>query len=161
MPIRAVLTVCALACLWTPRGHSQQMPNPYGLPVSLENAQKVAAASLMEAKKNNWTMAIAIVDPNGTLIYFEKMENTQNGSADVAIDKARSAALFKRPTKAFEDLIANGGDGMRYLRMRAAIPIEGGIPLVIEGKIVGGIGVSGGKSGQDVTCAQVGADVLK
>jgi glc operon protein GlcG len=140
---------------------SQQMPNPYGLPIPLERARKVADAASAEAKKNNWTMAIAIVDPNGTLVYYEKMDNTQNGSADVAIDKARSAALFKRPTKAFEDLIANGGDGLRYLRMRAAIPIEGGIPLVIDGKIVGGIGVSGGRSGEDVSCAQAGVEALK
>jgi glc operon protein GlcG len=142
-------------------GHAQQLPNPYGLPVSLENARKAANAAIGEARKNNWTMAIAIVDPNGTLIYYEKMDNTQNGSADVAIDKARSAALFKRPTKAFEDLIAGGGDGLRYLRMRAVIPIEGGIPIVTDGKIVGGVGVSGGKSGQDVGCAQIAVDALK
>ena len=118
-------------------GHAQQLPNPYGLPVSLENARKAANAAIGEARKNNWTMAIAIVDPNGTLVYYEKMDNTQNGSADVAIDKARSAALFKRPTKAFEDLIAGGGDGLRYLRMRAVIPIEGGIPIVTDGKLLG------------------------
>ena len=140
---------------------AQQMPNPYGLPISLENARKVADAASAAAKKSNWTIAVAIVDPSGTLIYYEKIDNTQNGSADVAIDKARSAALFKRPTKAFEDLIANGGDGLRYLRMRAVIPIEGGIPLVMEGKIVGGIGVSGGKSGQDVICAQAGVEALQ
>src|SRR6266436_3437339 len=76
-----------------------QMPNPYGLPISLENAKKAAAPGLAEAAKNNWRVAVAIVDPAGTLIYFEKMDNTQLGSAEVAIDKARTAALFKRPTK--------------------------------------------------------------
>lgn len=157
----ALAWACMLCSLSGSCVQAQQMPNPYGLPISLEMARKVADAASVEAKKNSWTMAIAIVDPNGTLIYYEKMDNTQNGSADVAIDKARSAALFKRPTKAFEDLIASGGDGLRYLRMRAAVPIEGGIPLVIDGKIVGGIGVSGGKSGQDVTCAQAGVEALK
>lgn len=157
----ALVGACMLLSMAASHARAQQMPNPYGLPVSLENARKAADAALAEAKKNRWTVAVAVVDPNGTLIYYEKMDNTQNGSADVAIDKARSAALFKRPTKAFEDLIANGGDGIRYLRMRAVIPIEGGIPLVIDGKIVGGIGVSGGRSGQDVACAQAGMEVLK
>jgi uncharacterized protein GlcG (DUF336 family) len=140
---------------------AQQMPNPYGLPIAIATAHKVGAAAVAEAAKNGWTIAVAIVDPNGTLIYYEKMDNTQNGSADVSIDKARSAALFKRPTKAFEDLIAGGGDGIRYMRMRGVMPIEGGIPIVIDGNIVGGIGVSGGRSGQDVSCAQAGIDALK
>ena len=141
--------------------YAQQMPNPYGAPVSLDFAKKIVAAATAEAAKNGWTMAVAIVDPNGTLIDFEKMDNTQNGSAEVAISKARSAALFKRPTRAFEDLIAQGGDGLRYLKMEGAIPIEGGIPLVMGGKIVGAIGVSGGTSGQDVQCAQLGVSALK
>src|SRR5512136_589809 len=90
-----------------------QMPNPYGPAISLENARKAAAPALAEAAKNNWTMAVAIVGPAGTLVYYEKMDNTQLGSAEVAIDKARSAALFKRPTKAFQDAVAAGGDGLR------------------------------------------------
>jgi glc operon protein GlcG len=148
-----------LLCVIT--AYPQQMPNPYGLPISLDNAKKAVEVAIAEARKNNWTMAIAVVDPNGTLVYYEKMDNTQNGSADVSISKARSASLFKRPTRAFEDLIAQGGDGLRYLRMEGAIPIEGGIPIVIGGKIVGAIGVSGGKSAQDVQCAQLGVDALK
>jgi glc operon protein GlcG len=137
-----------------------QLPIPYGAPVSLDNAKKAAAAAAAEAAKNGWTMVVAIVDPDGTLVYYEKMDNTQNASAVVAIDKARSAALFKRPTRAFEDLLAQPG-GDRYLKMEGAIPIEGGIPLVMGGKIVGAIGVSGGKSAQDAQCAQMGANVLK
>jgi uncharacterized protein GlcG (DUF336 family) len=89
------------------------------------------------------------------------MDNTQLGSAEVAIDKARSAALFKRPTKAFQDALAAGGDGLRILGLKGAVPIEGGIPLVMEGKIVGAIGVSGGTSAQDGQCAKAGADTLK
>ena len=138
-----------------------QMPNPYGMPISLENAKKAAAPALAEAAKNNWNMAVAIVDPGGNLVYYEKMDNTQLGSANVAIDKARTAALFKRPTKALQDALAAGGDGLRILKIQGATPVEGGIPLVMDGKIVGAIGVSGASSAQDAQCAKAGADALK
>ncbi len=138
-----------------------QMPNPYGLPISLENARKVAAPALAEAAKNNWTVAVAIVGPAGTLVYYEKMDNTQIGSAEVAIDKARTAALFKRPTKAFQDAVAAGGDGLRVLSLKGVVAVEGGIPLVMDGKIVGAIGVSGATSAQDAQCAKAGADTMK
>jgi glc operon protein GlcG len=129
---------------------------PYGPTVTSELAKKVAEPALVEARKNGWTMAVAIVDPAGTLVYFERMDGTQNGSSPVAIDKARSAALFKRPTKAFQDALAGGGDGLRVLRLEGAVPVEGGFPIVVEGKIVGAIGVSGGTSAQDSQCAQAG-----
>ncbi|HZS25704.1 MAG TPA: heme-binding protein [Candidatus Angelobacter sp.] len=135
-------------------------PN-YGMPVSLENAKKAAAAALAEAVKNHWNMAVAVVDPNGTLVYYEKMDNTQNASANVAIDKARSAALYKRPTKALQDALASGGAGLRVMSLRDAIPVEGGVPLVSEGKIIGAIGVSGANSDQDGQCATAGAATLK
>jgi len=134
------------------------MPNPYGAPISLDNAKKAAAAGLAEARKNSWTMAVAIVDPNGTLVYYEKTDNTQIASAQLAINKARSAAIYKRPTKAFQDALAKGGDGMRILGLEGAVPVEGGVPIVIEGKIVGAIGMSGATSAQDAQCAQIGAD---
>jgi len=137
------------------------MPNPYGPPISLENAKKAAAPALAEAAKNNWNVAVAIVDPAGNLIYYEKMDNTQLGSANVAIDKARSAALFKRPTKAFQDALAAGGDSVRLLRIQGVVPVEGGIPLVADGKIVGAIGVSGVTSAQDNQCAKAGAETVK
>src|SRR5216110_723990 len=138
-----------------------QMPNPYGAPISLENAKKAAAPALAEAEKNNWNVAVAIVDASGNLVYYEKMDNTQLGSANVAIDKARSAALFKRPTKALQDALAAGGDGWRILRVQGAVPVEGGIPLVMDGRIVGAIGVSGATSAQDAQCAKAGADAIK
>jgi glc operon protein GlcG len=138
-----------------------QMPNPYGLSITLENAKKAAVPALAEATKNNWSVAVAIVDPAGNLVYYEKMDNTQLGSANVAIDKARSAALFKRPTKAFQDALAAGGDGLRLLRLQGATPIEGGFPIVSDGKIVGAIGVSGATSAQDAQCAKAGADSFK
>jgi len=137
-----------------------QMSSPYGPAISLENAKKAAAPALAEAAKNNWTMAVAIVGPAGTLVYYEKMDNTQLGSAEVAIDKARTAALFKRPTKAFQDALAAGGDGLRVLGLKGVTPVEGGIPLVMDGKVVGAIGVSGGTSAQDGQCAKAGADAL-
>jgi len=138
-----------------------QMPNPYGASVSLENAKKAAAPALAEAEKNHWNMAVAIVDTGGNLIYYEKMDNTQLGSANVAIEKARTAALFKRPSKALQDALAAGGDGLRVLSLKGVTAVEGGIPLVMDGKIVGAIGVSGGTSAQDGQCAKAGADVLK
>jgi glc operon protein GlcG len=138
-----------------------QMPNPYGAPISLENAKKAAVPALAEAEKNHWSMAVAVVDPSGNLVYYEKMDNTQLGSANVAIDKARSAALYKRPTKAFQDAVAAGGDGLRILRLQGAVPLDGGVPLLMDGKIVGAIGVSGGSSAQDGQCAKTGADALK
>ena len=116
---------------------------------------------MAEAAKNNWTVAVAIVDPGGNLVFYEKMDNTQIGSAKVAIDKARSAALFKRPTRALQDGLAAGGEGLRILRVQGAVPVEGGIPLVIDGKIVGAIGVSGATSAQDAQCAKAGADTVK
>jgi glc operon protein GlcG len=157
--MRSVATV--ISALGAMASAVAQMPNPYGLPISLENAKKAAAPALAEAAKNNWTVAVAIVDPGGNLVYYEKMDNTQLGSANVAIDKARSAALFKRPTKAFQDALAAGGDAVRILRLQGAVPVEGGIPLVLDGKIVGAIGVSGATSAQDAQCARAGADMVK
>jgi len=151
----------AVFALWALATALAQMPNPYGLPISLENARKAAAPALAEAVKNNWNVAVAIVDPAGNLVYYEKMDNTQLGSANVAIDKARSATLFKRPTKAFQDALAAGGDSVRILRLQGAVPVEGGIPLVADGKIVGAIGVSGATSAQDAQCAKAGADTVK
>jgi uncharacterized protein GlcG (DUF336 family) len=137
------------------------MTNPYGAPITLENAKKAAAPALAEARTQGWTMAVAIVDPAGTLVYYEKMDDTQLGSARVAIAKARSAALFKRPTKEFQDTLAGGAEGLRVLRIEGAVPVEGGVPLVIDGKIAGAIGLSGGTSAQDGQCARAGADALR
>ena len=138
---------------------AQKLPNPYGLPVSVENAKKAAAAAIAEARKNNWSMVVAVVDPNGDLIYYEKMDNTQLGSSQVAINKARSAARFKRPTKSFEDTLQSGG--LRLLAVEGAVAVAGGVPIVMEGKIVGAIGVSGETSDNDNQCATAGSVALK
>jgi len=161
-PRSVVRTIAALLFVPCVLGSAlAQMPNPYGLSISLENAKKATMPALAEAAKNNWAMAVAIVDPAGDLVYYEKMDNTQLGSANVAIDKARSAALFKRPTKAFQDALSAGGEGLRILGLQGATPVEGGIPLVSDGKIVGAIGVSGGTSAQDGQCAKASADIFK
>jgi len=138
-----------------------QMPNPYGAPINLEAAKKITASAIAEARKNNWTMAVAITDIAGDLVYLEKMDGTQTGSVRVAIGKARSAVLFKRPTKVWEDVVASGGAGVRILGLEGAVPIEGGLPLLMDGKIVGAIGVSGGTAQQDGMAAKAGADTSK
>src|SRR6185503_6495750 len=133
----------------------------YGPNINVETAKKLAAPAIAEARKNNWNMAIAIVDTAGDLVYFEKMDDTQVGSVQIAQSKARSAARFKRATKVFQDGLAAGGVGLRLLALEGAVPVEGGIPLVSGGKIVGAIGASGGTSEQDGVVAQAGASALK
>src|SRR6185503_14238650 len=108
-------------------------PQQYGFPIGLAAAKKVAAPALAEAQKNNWAMAVAIVDIAGDLVYFEKMDATQAGSVTVSIDKAQSAARFKRPTKAFQEMLTGGGDGLRVFRIEGAVPVEGGVPIVVDG----------------------------
>ena len=139
----------------------QQGPLPYGAPISLETAKKMVAASVAEARKNHWGMAVAIADPAGQLVAFERIDDTQTGSINVAIGKARSAAQFRRPTKVFQDLLAKGDNFIYLLGLEGAVPVQGGIPIVIGGKIVGAIGVSGGSGEQDSVVAQAGIDSLK
>jgi glc operon protein GlcG len=157
----AVKSLAGLLFAFAALNLAAQIPNPYGLPISLENAKKAAVPALAEARKNNWTMAVAIVDTAGNLVYFEKLDGTQTGSVNVSIDKARSAALFKRPTKVFFDQLAAGGEGLRLLKVQGAVPLDGGVPLLLEGKIIGAIGVSGGTSAQDGQAAKAGAEGFK
>ena len=132
----------------------------YGSPISTEQAKKVVAAALAEARANNWTMAAAIVDPGGILVYFEKIDDTQHASPRLAIDKARSAALFKRPTKTFQDSVEKGGIGLRVMTLRGAMPVDGGVPLLVDGKIVGALGISGGTAEQDGQCCKAATDAM-
>ena len=134
---------------------------PYGLAISTDIAKSAAAAAIAEARRRGWTMAIAIVDPGGYLVYFEKMQDTQTGSVDLAIEKARTSALFRRPTKLFQDAVAAGGDGLCVLRLTGTIPNEGGVPIVADGKVIGTIGVSGGSVDQDGHVARAGAATVK
>ena len=154
------LSLLGMFAVGTSAAGAQASPMPYGAPVSIDAAKRATAAAMAVARENNWTIAVAIVDPGGILVYFERMDATPNGSSAVAADKARSAALFKRPTKSFHDALAAGGEGLRLLRLEGAVPIDGGIPLVIDGKIVGAIGVSGATSAQDGQAAQAGVDAV-
>lgn len=126
---------------------------------SLEDAKKIGAAAAAEAKKNKWNMAIAIVDDGGHLVYFERIDETQFGSVDVAIGKAWTAVAFKRPTKALEDAL--NANQPAILSFPNTLPREGGLPILQDGKVVGGIGVSGGTSSQDAQVAKAGADAYK
>jgi glc operon protein GlcG len=126
--------------------------------LTLDVAKQMAVAAEAEAVQNSWPVAIAIVDPAGQLIYFQKIDGTQIGSVEVGIAKARCAALFKRPSKAFADVVTGGNVGM--MSLPGAIPVEGGVPLLVDGEIVGAIGVSGVMSHQDGAVAQAGVDAL-
>lgn len=133
---------------------------PYGAPIALADARKVLAAAQAEAQKNNWQVAISIVDTGGHLVAFERMDTTQFGSVEVAHAKAKTAAAFRRATKSFQDNVAAGGEGLRMLGLPGATPIEGGVLLIHEGKIIGAIGVSGVTSAQDGQIARAGAAAL-
>jgi glc operon protein GlcG len=159
---RHLLTLVLFAAASFPRvAAAQGQPTMYGPSIVAEQAKTIAAAAVAEAKKNQWTMAIAIVDTAGDLVYFERMDHTQVGSVDVAIAKARAAARFKRPTKAFQDALAAGGEGWRILSLDGAVAVEGGLPLMSGGRIVGAVGASGGTSQQDGVTAAAGAATLK
>ncbi len=151
-------TVAAVLLVFAFGASAQQMPNPYGPPVNLETAKKIVAGAAAEAAKNNWKMAFAVTDPAGHLVYFEKMDNTQTASIQVAIAKSRSAAIYKRPTKTIQDAVSGGNPAM--MGLKGAIPSEGGLPIVIDGKIIGAIGASGGTSQQDGVAAKAGLDGL-
>lgn len=150
------ILLASLLCL--PITAFSQTPT-YGAPISLETAKKIAAASAVEAKKNNFTMVIAIVDSSSSLTYLEKIDGTQLGSIDVAIGKARTSNNFKRPTKALEDAVAGGRNSL--ITLPNVVLIEGGLPIIVDGKIVGAIGVSGGNSQQDAQVAAAGLAVLE
>lgn len=148
--------ICALIT-FTGAAWAQQAS--YGPAVNLETAKKVAASAALEAKKNNFKMAIAIVDNHGFPIYFEMSDDTQTGSANIAIQKARTAAMFRRSTKALEDGVAGGRNAL--LSIPDVVMLEGGEVLIVDGKVVGAIGVSGGSSAQDGQVARAGTAVIK
>jgi glc operon protein GlcG len=133
---------------------------PYGTPLDIAAAKKAMAAAEAEATKNNWGVAIAIVDSGANLVMLERLDNAQLSSVRIAEQKARTAAEFRRPTKVFEDAVAGGGIGLRVLTFGASVA-EGGVPIVSGGKVIGAIGVSGVQSHQDAQVAQAGADALR
>jgi glc operon protein GlcG len=126
----------------------------YGPAVNAAQAKKIAASVLAECQKNSWNVAVAVVDNHGFLVYFERMDNTQTGSLDIAVGKARSAATYRRPTRAFMDVINKGGHATATLPGVFASP--GGLPIMVDGKVTGGVGVSGVTGDQDEQCAKAG-----
>ncbi len=134
-------------------------PTPYGMPIGLSAARQALAAAEAEALKEGWPVAIAVVDPSGFLVAFARLDNTQLGSVEVAIEKARTSALYRRTTKELEDRLVQGGANLKVLRL-PGLPIEGGIPIIVDGKIVGAIGVSGVQSTQDAQVAAAGTKAL-
>ena len=160
--LTATIALYAALLLGTPLS-AQQPPTPpippttpYGAPITLEQAKKVADAAEAEARKRNLNMAIAIVEPTGDLVYFRKMDGTQYASIKTAQDKAISAALFRRSSKSFRERVAAGD--LSPMALRGAVASDGGVPIVVGGKIIGAIGTSGGA---DDVVSQVGADALK
>lgn len=165
MSVRALLIAIAVATaavVQSAPASAQSPPPPYGAPLSLAAAKKAMAAAEAEATKNNWPVAIAILDTTGSLILLTKLDNTQTGSVAIAQGKAKTALDFRRPSKAFQDTVAGGGGGLRVLGAAGIIlPFEGGVPILVDGKVVGAIGVSGVQSFEDAQVAMAGAEAAK
>jgi uncharacterized protein GlcG (DUF336 family) len=156
----AAASLATVVALWGASFAVQAQVPQYGANVNHEQARKVVAGAVADARKQGLPMAIAVVDTAGQLVAFERMDNTQTGSIAVSQDKAVSAAMFRRPTKVFQDVLAAGGAGLRVLTLRGANAVEGGLPIVVDGKIIGAVGVSGGSAEQDGVVAKAGADAL-
>jgi len=161
MKRRRTLVLAFAATLLATAATAQTPTTPYGAPISLDQAKKVLAGAEAEARKNSWNVVIAILDSGGHLVLLQRLDNTQFASVEVAQQKAYSAVAFRRPTKVFQDGVAAGGEGLRILKLAGATPVEGGLPLILDGKVVGAIGVSGVTSQQDNQIAKGGADALK
>jgi uncharacterized protein GlcG (DUF336 family) len=136
-------------------------PPPYGPAITLEQAKKVLSGAEAEATKNKWNVVIVVLDSGGNMVALHRMDGAQWGSIEVAREKAYSAVAFRRPTKAFEDAIGQGGANLRILRLTGASPLEGGLPIVVDGKLVGSVGVSGVLATQDAQIGRAGIEALK
>ena len=144
-----------------PAAAAPAAPLVYGAPITLEAAKRAVAAAEAEARKNNWNVMIVVLDSGGHTVMSQRLDGTQYASIRIAAGKARTALEFKRPTKALDDTIAAGGGGLRLLSVGGVTAIEGGIPIVVDGKIVGSIGVSGVTAQQDAQIARAGAEAIK
>lgn len=158
---KLVLTSVALCAAIAAAPAFAQAPPAYGETINIETAKKAAAAAVEESKKNNWGMCVAITGPSGDLVYFERMDACQYASIAISQHKARTAATFRRPTKVFEDRVASGPAGIAVITLDGVIASEGGIPIVIGGKIVGAMGCSGGTGQQDGMACQAGVNAVK
>ena len=144
----------------TPPPAAQQTPPPYGPAITLETAKKVMAAAEAEAVRNNWPFVIAIIDSGGHLVMLQKSDQVQLASIPLAEGKAQTALAFKMPSKVLEDVLIAGGAGLRLTTLRNITPIDGGLPIIAEGVIVGAIGVSGALSAQDALIARAGIEAV-
>jgi uncharacterized protein GlcG (DUF336 family) len=153
------VALLSLVMLLAPMPVMAQTPPPYGASLTIDQARVAMAAAEAEAKKNGWQVVITIVEPGGNLVMLHRLE-AQFASVDISIGKARTAVNFRRPTKALEDGMAPGGSALRILAVPGAYPLQGGLPIVVDGKIVGGIGVSGVLASQDEIVAKAGVDAL-
>ena len=159
--LKNIAVAAAVATVTCIPAAAQQATPPYGAPISLEQAKKVIAAAEAEAQKNNFFVVITVVDTGGYVVATARLDNTQLGSFPVAEGKARTAVLYRRSSKAFEDALAGGGIGLRILGLQNAVPYEGGVPIMVDGKVIGAIGVSGMLPTQDGQVANAGASGLK
>jgi uncharacterized protein GlcG (DUF336 family) len=155
------ILVIAAASVGAQQPAAPPPPPAYGPPITLEAAKKVVAGAEAEAKKNNWQVVIAVLDSGGNIVLVQRLDGTQIGSIEIAREKAYSAVAFRRPTKVWEDLLGQGGANLRLLRLTGASPLDGGLPIVMDGKLVGGIGVSGMTGQQDAQIARAGIAALK
>jgi glc operon protein GlcG len=151
--MKIALVGAALAALTVGASAQDKRPD-YGTAVNAAGAKKIAAGVVAECQKNGWNVAVAVVDNHGFLVYFERMDNTQTASMDIAVGKARSAATYCRPTRVFTDVINKGGVASATLPGVFASP--GGLPIMIDGKVTGAVGVSGATGDQDEQCAKTG-----
>jgi uncharacterized protein GlcG (DUF336 family) len=159
--LKTLAGACALALLAISSAGAQTAPPPYGPPIGIENARKIMSAAEAEAAKNNWAVVIAIIDSGGHIVMLHRRDDVQLSSIEIAQGKANTALKFKRPSKVLDDAIAGGGGGLRFLALKDIVPLEGGLPIVSDGKIVGAIGVSGVLSSQDSQIARTGLEALK
>jgi uncharacterized protein GlcG (DUF336 family) len=153
MSLRRSALGLSLALFAATAAAQDQRPG-YGAAINTATAKRIAAGVIAECQKNNWNIAVAVVDPHGALLYFERMEDTQYASNDIAIAKARAAATFRRPTRAFADVINKGGPATATLPGVVGSP--GGVPIFVGGRIVGAAGVSGVTGDQDEQCSKAG-----
>ena len=159
MFLKSILVACGVLLLPL-TATAQQAALPYGPPIAIDAAKKVMAAAEAEAAKNNWPVSIAILDSGGNIVMLHRLDNAQLAATDLAIGKARTALSFRRPSKALEDAVAGGGAGLRLLALNIT-PIEGGFPIIVDGKIIGAVGAAGGLGAQDAQVAKAGADAVK
>ena len=149
--------VAAIFAVFATTAFAQDKRPDYGTAVNAAGAKKIAADVIAECQKNSWNVAVAVVDNHGFLVYFERMDNTQTASMDIAVGKARAAATYRRPTRVFADVINKGGPATATLPGVFASP--GGLPIMVDGKVTGGVGVSGVTGDQDEQCAKAGLGI--